>query len=226
MRFSPHQDHKPIHKLQIVYAPFFYGIMTLYWVLGKDFAGAVRYHKKDLLKGEGRSFGGAMAEITAHKVWYLVLTLFLPMIVLPLTWWQTLLGFLLMHFICGLFLALIFQPAHVIEETEFPEADQKGSMENSWAIHQLRTTANFANGSRAFSWFIGGLNYQIEHHLFPNICHVHYRKISKIVKETAQEFGLPYHQHKTFLGAVKSHFTLLYQLGIGKYDDKILNVQG
>lgn len=225
MRLSPHQEHKPIHKLQIVYAPFFYGIMTIYWLVGKDFDGVIRYHKKDLLKAEGKTFAGALTEVIVHKLWYLALTLVLPMMILPIAWWQTLLGFLLMHFICGLFLALIFQPAHVIEETEFLDADETGSMENSWAIHQLRTTANFANSSRIFSWFVGGLNYQIEHHLFPNICHVHYRKISKIVKETAQEFGLPYHQHKTFYHAVRSHFRLLYQLGMGKYDEKILRLQ-
>lgn len=225
MRLSPHQEHKPLHKLQIIYAPFFYGIMTLYWVLGKDFDAVLRYHKKNLLEGQGKNLRGALSEIILHKAWYIVLTVVLPMIILPIAWWQTLLGFLLMHFICGLFLALIFQPAHVIEETEFLDADETGSMENSWAIHQLRTTANFANGSRAFSWFVGGLNYQIEHHLFPNICHIHYRKISKIVRETAEEFGLPYHQHPTFYHAVKSHFRLLYQLGMGKYDDKILRVQ-
>jgi len=225
MRLSPYQEHKPVHKWQIIYAPFFYGLMTLYWVLGKDFDGVVRYHKKDLLQTEGKTFGGALAEIIIHKLWYLVLTLFLPMIISPIAWWQTLLGFLLMHFMCGLFLALIFQPAHVIEETEFLDPDAEGSMENNWAIHQLRTTANFANGSRLFSWFIGGLNYQIEHHLFPNICHIHYRKISKIVQETAQEFGLPYHQHKTFYQAVKSHFRLLYQLGMGKYDQQILGAK-
>lgn len=223
MRFSPHQEHKNIFKLQFLYAPLFYGIMTLFWTFGKDFIGVVRYNKKQLLEGQGRTFATAMAEVVFHKLWYLGLTLFLPMIVLPIAWWQTVLFFLLMHFICGLFLALIFQPAHVIEETTFISANDDGSVENSWAIHQLRTTANFANGSRAFSWFVGGLNYQIEHHLFPNICHVHYRKISKIVKETAQEFNLPYHEHKTFFAAVRSHFVLLYRLGMGNLDDKILS---
>jgi linoleoyl-CoA desaturase len=225
MRLSPYQEHKKIFKLQFLYAPLFYGIMTLFWTFGKDFIGVARYDKKDLLEGQGRTYATAMAEVFIHKSWYLALTLVLPMLVLPIAWWQTVLFFLLMHFICGLFLALIFQPAHVIEETDFISANEDGSVENSWAIHQLRTTANFANGSRFFSWFVGGLNYQIEHHLFPNICHVHYRKISKIVKETAQEFNLPYHQHKTFFAAVRSHFILLYQLGMGSYDDKIIGNQ-
>ena len=118
-----------------------------------------------------------------------------------------------MQFICGLVLALIFQPAHVIQETEFFVPDEEGSVENNWAIHQLKTTSNFANDSRLFSWLIGGLNYQVEHHLFPHVCHVHYRNISKIVKKTAEEYDLPYHYHKTFFGAVASHFKMLYRLG-------------
>ena len=126
-----------------------------------------------------------------------------------------------MHFITGLSLALIFQPAHVVEETEFPLPNADSSIENNWAIHQMRTTSNFADKSVLFSWLIGGLNYQIEHHLFPKVCHVHYKKISKIVKKTAADFNITYHQHKTFFGALKSHFTFLNQLGTGKYDSNL-----
>ena len=120
-----------------------------------------------------------------------------------------------MHAICGVTLALIFQCAHVLEETDFFEPSDSGTMENSFAIHQMRTTANFANGSTFFSWFIGGLNYQIEHHLFPNISHIHYKDISKIVKSTAAEYNIPYNHHTTFYGALKSHFRALNKLGLG-----------
>ncbi len=221
MRLSPNQKRKKIFALQFLYAPFFYGIMTIYWVIGKDFQAIARYHKKDLLTQQGLTLKKAIAEVIFNKTWYIALTLILPMLLLSLPWWQTLLGFLLMHFICGLVLAFIFQPAHVVQETNFYSANKNGSVENNWAIHQMHTTANFANKSIFFSWFIGGLNYQIEHHLFPNICHVHYRKIAKIVKQTAKEFNIPYYQHKTFFGALKSHFSLLYQLGTGKYDRKL-----
>lgn len=125
-------------------------------------------------------------------------------------------GFGAMHFLSGLILALIFQTAHVIEETNFYKPDENNSVENNWAIHQLNTTANYANKSALFTWLIGGLNYQIEHHLFPNICHVHFKDVSKIVKKTAEEYNLPYHHHPTFWDALKSHFTLLHQLGVGK----------
>lgn len=221
MRFSPHQPRKKFFRFQVFYAPFLYGIMTIYWLIAKDFLQLFRYNRENLLAGQGLTLKKAATQIVFHKSWYLVLTLILPILALSLPWWQMLLGFLAMHFISGLILALIFQPAHVIEETDFFIPEDNGSVENNWAIHQLKTTANFANRSRLFSWFIGGLNYQIEHHLFPNICHVHYRKISAIVKETALEFGLPYHQHRTFIGALKSHFTLLHHLGTGKYDRQL-----
>ncbi len=216
VRFSPTQKLRFGHRFQILYAPFLYGILTIYWVLIKDIEQLVRYNKMDLLKGQKLTLNKAMLEIIFHKTWYLLLFFVLPVLVVDLPWYQILYGFLLMHFISGIILALIFQTAHVIEETEFFVPDKNGSVENNFVIHQLRTTANYANGGTWFSWFIGGLNYQIEHHLFPTICHVHYRAISKIVQETAQTYGLPYHQHRTFLGALKSHFTLLHKLGTGK----------
>ncbi|MGB5976921.1 MAG: fatty acid desaturase, partial [Cyclobacteriaceae bacterium] len=224
--FSPDQEHKPVYRFQLFYAPFFYSIMTLYWLVSKDYEQLVRYNKNDLLRRQGVSFAKGVAHVTFNKVVYLIVTLVVPMIVLSVAWWQILIGFLVMHLICGLLLALIFQPAHVLEETDFFMPNESGSVENHWAIHQMRTTSNFAHRSRIFSWFIGGLNYQIEHHLFPNICHVHYKKISEIVKETAEAHGIPYYQHKTFAHALISHFRLLHQLGTGSYDKKLALAKG
>ena len=118
-----------------------------------------------------------------------------------------------MQFICGFILSVIFQPAHVVPSSNFPVPNESGNVEADWAVNQLVNTANFAPKSRLFSWYVGGLNYQIEHHLFPNICHIHYRKISKIVEDTAKEFRLPYHSYKTFLGALVDHGKVLYALG-------------
>lgn len=217
MRFSPSRPLLPIYRYQAFYAPFLYGLMTLYWLLGKDYAQLKRYEQKNLLAGAGLTLRGAVREMSFHKTWYVGLTVVLPMVQIALPWWQVLTGFLLMQFISGLLLALIFQPAHVIEETQFFNPADGENLENNWAIHQLYTTANFAQGSRLFSWFIGGLNYQIEHHLFPNVCHVHYRALSAIVKQTATEYGLPYHQHPSFFGALRSHFSVLHQLGNNTY---------
>ncbi len=221
MRFSPNQEQKDIFRFQAFYASFFYALMTIYWFMVKDFQLLYRYQKKNLLADQGLTFRSALVQIVFHKSWYLLLTFVLPMILLDLPWSQILLGFLSMHFICGLILALIFQPAHVIEETNFYIPNKDGSVENNWAIHQMRTTANFANKNGLFTWFVGGLNFQIEHHLFPHICHIHYKNISGIVKKTAEEFNVPYYQHETFFGAVKSHYSLLNQLGTGQYDKKM-----
>lgn len=220
MRFTPNQPHKNLFKYQILYAPVLYCILTIYWVLSKDFEQLVRYNKMELLKGQQMKFKKALFQIFTLKILYIATFIVLPLILTDLHWSVMVLGFLLMHAIAGLVLALIFQSAHVIEETNFYEADENNSVEENWAILQMHTTANFANGSRLFSWYIGGLNYQVEHHLFPTICHVHYRNISKIVKATAGEYGVPYYHHKTFFGALKSHFTLLHQLGTGSYDKK------
>lgn len=213
IRLSPHQKRGKLHRFQAFYAPFFYGIMTIYWLFSKDFEGITRYKKSGLLKMQNLNFRNSLIHLVAIKIIYLVVTLLIPILVLPFSTGSIILGFFAMHFICGMTLALIFQPAHVIEETAFYETSPCGSMENHRAIHQMRTTANFANKNRIFTWLIGGLNFQIEHHLFPNICHIHYRHIARIVKKTALEYNVPYYQHNTFSGALKSHFLLLNRLG-------------
>jgi linoleoyl-CoA desaturase len=214
MRFAPEQPWKKFHRFQIIYAPLLYSLMTLYWVVSKDFEQLARYDKRELYKRQNRTFASALLEMIITKAFYFTITVVLPLIILPFAWWQIMLGFLLMHFIGGMILALIFQPAHVAEDTEFYITDETGSVENNFAVHQVKTTANFANKSVLLSWFVGGLNFQIEHHLFPNICHVHYKEISKIVKATAKEFDLPYYEYPTFFNAVASHFKHLYTMGV------------
>jgi linoleoyl-CoA desaturase len=118
-----------------------------------------------------------------------------------------------MHFIAGMITTTIFQGAHVMPDAEYPMTNKQGNVQDSWFVHQLRTTCNFSPKSRIFSWFVGGLNYQIEHHLFPNISHVHYRKISKIVKETALEFNIPYHVYPNFSVVLWEHAKHLWRLG-------------
>lgn len=218
IRFSPHQKRRWFFKFQAYYAPFLYGFMTFYWLVAKDIDQLIRYSKRDLLKAQGLTFTKGLAKMLFNKTWYIGLTLIAPILITGVIWWQVVLCFLLMQFISGLLLALVFQPAHVIEATHFYKAHESGTMQNNWAIHQLQTTSNFANNSRWFSWLIGGLNFQIEHHLFPNICHIHYHEISNIVKQTALEFNIPYHHQPSFYSALKSHFSFLNQLGTGSYD--------
>jgi linoleoyl-CoA desaturase len=213
LRMTPHGEWKFIHQFQHLYAWFFYGLMTLVWVFVKDFVRIVRYQKDGLVKKQRADIRTEWTILIATKILYIAYIFVLPMMVLDITWWQWLIGFTLMHYIAGFILAIIFQPAHVIDGTDYPMPDNDGRMENSWAIHQLHTTTNFANNSRIFSWYVGGLNFQVEHHLFPNICHVHYRHISNIVKSTAAEFGVPYKSETTFLDAVAGHARLLKELG-------------
>ena len=221
IRFSPHQKRKAAFKYQAYYAPFLYGFMTFYWLVAKDIDQLLRYSKRNLLKAQGLNLRKALFLMLFNKTWYVALTLILPIVLTGIVWWQILLCFLFMQFISGLVLALVFQPAHVIEATEFYKTDENGSVENNWAVHQLHTTSNFANSSKWFTWIVGGLNYQIEHHLFPNVCHVHYPKIAPIVKEVALEYNIPYHHHQSFYSALVSHFSLLNQLGTGSYDEKL-----
>jgi linoleoyl-CoA desaturase len=213
LRMCPHGQWKAIHKYQHLYAWFFYGLMTLVWVIAKDFDRIVKYQREGLVKRHKADIRTEWLVLIVTKVVYVSYIFVIPMLVLPVAWWQVLVGFATMHYVAGFILAVIFQPAHVVDGTEYPLPNEEGKMENSWAIHQLHTTTNFANRNRILSWYVGGLNYQVEHHLFPNVCHVHYRKLSDIVKQTAQEFGLPYKSIPTFRGALLAHGKLLKELG-------------
>jgi len=215
MRFTPNQELKKFHRFQVYYAPFLYMLMTVFWVFAKDFQGLKRYDEQELLKAQKTTYKYEIVKLLISRVIYLSLFIALPILITAQAWWVTILGFFIMHFICGLILALIFQPAHVINDTEFFVPGEDCSVENNWAIHQMKTTSNFANGSVFFSWFIGGLNYQVEHHLFPNISHVHYRHLAKIVKETATEYNVPYYSDKTWFGAMRNHFSMINKLGKG-----------
>lgn len=211
LRFSPHQKRRKVHRLQFLYAWLLYGIMSLYWVTAKDFLQMVSFKKQGHI--QGKEYQKLVFEIVFWKIFYYAYTLVLPLIFLPFAAGWILLGFFSMHFISGFILTCIFQTAHVMTSTEFPLPDENGEFENNWAIHQLKTTTNYAPKSIFFSWFVGGLNYQVEHHLFPNICHVHYKRISKIVEQTAKEYGLPYNFKKSFASAMWEHTKMLYILG-------------
>lgn len=213
LRMTPHTPWKYIHKFQVIYAWVLYGLMTIVWMLFKDFARIIKYQKAGLVKTQRADIRQEWGILIVTKLIYVSYIFIIPLLFTPFAWWQILLGFLTMHYIAGFLLAIIFQPAHVIDGTEFPLPDDDNQLENNWAIHQLHTTTNFANKSRWFTWYVGGLNFQIEHHLFPNVCHVHYRKISSIVKNTAEEFGLPYKNARTFIDALAGHAQILIEYG-------------
>ncbi len=213
MRMAPEAEWKPIHRFQHFYVWFIYGLMTFVWILHKDFKNIIHYHHIGLIKQQRASVVREWFIMMISKIIYAGYIYLLPLLLLPYTWWQIFLAFFVAHFITGFILALIFQPAHVIEGTEFPMPNEEGNLENNWAIHQLLTTTNFGHKHKIFSWLVGGLNYQVEHHLFPNICHVHYRRIAPILEETAHDFGLPYKSKNSFFQAIAAHTRLLKELG-------------
>jgi len=213
LRFSPHTKRRRFHKYQHIYAWFLYGLLTFQWATIKDFRQVKEYHKLDLLKKEKLTLKQALFQVTLYKIIYYAFIIALPVLFSGVAWYHILLGFFIMHFVSGLLLSCIFQLAHVMEECEFPAPNDSRKMENNWAIHQMLNTANFAPKSKVLGWFIGGLNHQVEHHLFPYICHVHYKHISVIVKDTAHEFGVPYYEQPTFMSALIEHARMLRKLG-------------
>ena len=171
------------------------------------------YLKRKLSYGEPKSSKFLWSTLVVTKIIYFAVWIVIPM-VLGISWWKVLFGFFIMHYTAGLILSIVFQLAHITDDTTNPHPNHEGEMEHTWAIHQLFTTVNFAPKSFIVNWYTGGLNHQIEHHLFPHISHIHYGKIAKFVKEAAQEANLPYYEYKSMRTAVIAHFKHLKDLGM------------
>ncbi|MCO5724802.1 fatty acid desaturase family protein [Robiginitalea marina] len=213
LRFSPHAKWHRFHRFQHYYSIFLYGLLTFNWAITTDFAQMYRYTKRKLSYGKFPNPVINWSVLVITKLIYATVWIVVPMLVLDIAWWKVLLGFFVMHYVAGVILSVVFQLAHVVDHAEMPLPQEDGTMEDSWAIHQLRTTVNFGTRNRIVNWFTGGLNHQVEHHIFPNISHIHYTKIAKIVKQTAREFNLPYNEYKTTRKAIISHFRHLKELG-------------
>ena len=210
LRFSEHQKHYKIHRFQHIYFWFLYTLLYIFWVFYTDY-------KKYFLRRV------AIVPLKKLDAWdhvifwgFKVINIFL-FIVLPISqmgfvWW--LVGFLTIMMLAGFVLSIVFQLAHTVEHTSFPDPKGvNGKMEDEWAIHQIKTIANFATESKFISWCVGGLNFQVEHHLFPKISHVHYPEISKIIRATCEEYGIPYIAYPKMRMAVASHVSYLRQMG-------------
>ena len=212
LRFSPGAPLKPIHRIQHYTAFAAYGFLSLFWILFLDYSKWMKYGGNGNPDPSVPHPKKELFRLISFKFTY-----FLTMFALPwamgLSWGVIIGGFLLMHAVFGLVLSTVFQLAHIVEGTEHPEPSDELFIDNAWAVHQLQTTADFSVNSKVVTWFTGGLNYQVEHHLFPNICSIHYPEIQKIVEATADEYNLPYHLNKTFIGAIKSHIRTLKKLG-------------
>ena len=209
LRTNKNQAWRPYHRFQHIYAFFLYGIAYLSWVFSRDFqkyfSGKVgeRQMKKMKLKDHFIFWGS--------KLTYIFIFIVLPVIVLG---YQALIGYLIMAFTCGLTISTVFQLAHVVEVSEFPvvtEEDQ--NIPQDWAIYQLATTADFSTRNKFMTWLLGGLNFQVEHHLFPRVSHVHYPEISQIVKKVCEQFHIKHLEFPNIFKAIGSHVRYLKIVG-------------
>lgn len=209
-RFCPHQKRLWFHKYQHIYGIPAYMLISLNWLLADDFI--TLFNKKINTTPIRNIATREIVLMIAGKLINILLFVALPFIFMK--WQIALVGFLSLHACMGMALAVVFQLAHVVEDIEFPLADvQTNKIENEWAKHQVATTANFAMRNKLISWYVGGLNFQVEHHLFPRISHIHYPSISKIVRQTCEELGIQYNAFPTMRQAFVSHVRLLKQLG-------------
>jgi linoleoyl-CoA desaturase len=212
IRLSEHTPLKPIHKYQHVYALFLYSLMTFSMLVG-DITQLIGYNKSGITKQHQAKPAQEMMIALGVKFVYLFVMLGLPLLFTDYQWWQVLIGFTIMHLVAGFIFSIVFQMAHIVEGASQPLAEDGGINHTEWAVHQLQTTVNFAPNNRLLNWYVGGLNFQVEHHLFPQICHIHYKNISPIVKQTAEEFGIPYHSIPTLQASLVSHTKRLKELG-------------
>ena len=202
-----------VSQISALLLSFIVWVLTINWAITTDFLQMKRYMKRKLAHGKFPNPFINWSVLVFTKILYMCIWIVIPILVLNLVWWKILIGFFLMHYVAGLILSIIFQLAHVMDEADMPLPDEDGTLKNTWAIHQLMTTVNFSTKNKLIGWFTGGLNFQVEHHIFPNISHIHYSKIAEIVKKTAREFNLPYNEFKSTRKAIIAHFDYLKLMG-------------
>lgn len=210
MRMSTTQPKLAMHKYQHIYFWFLYAVLYLAWIFYLDYN---KYFKRRIGSMPLKKMS-MRDHITfwSFKVLHLFMFIVLPIYAVGFAPW--LIGFLTFAIVAGLVISIVFQLAHTVEHTHFPMPhEQTGRLDDEWAIHQLKTTANFAPGNKFISWLVGGLNFQVEHHLFPKISHVYYPQIRKIIKQACAEYGVPYIEYARTRHAIASHISFLKEMG-------------
>lgn len=211
LRFSTDAPRKKMHRFQHIYAALVYGLFTIFWIFILDFEKLFRYRRNGVGKERHHT-------VTEHlifwitKIYYIAVFICLPLVI-GFTWWQVLIGQLIMHAVAGTIVTHALQVEHLNEKTVMIPYKPDDKQEMSWAENQLVGTANFAIKNRLLNWYIAGVNLQIEHHLFQHINAAHYEKLAPIVRETAAEFNYPYVEFPSIGEAVKSHYRFLKRLG-------------
>lgn len=211
IKLSHNGKWRKIMRYQHFYAFFLYSLTSLFWVFRKDYK---KFFEKQIAKTDNTQHPKVeYFNLFFFKIVYYTLFIVVPLLVMDIAWWQYVIGFVASHIAEGAVLGMVFQLAHVVEGASFPEPDEEGKIDTCWFSHQMYTTANFGRKSWLTTFLCGGLNHQIEHHLFPDICHIHYPAISDIVKGTAEAHGLPYIENETFGKALSSHYRMLKEFG-------------
>lgn len=211
-RLSPHHRRMGFHRWQHIYLWPLYGFLSLKWWIHDDVRDALT--GRSGAHGIPRPAGWELATFLGGKIVFVCLALGLPLLLHPVL---PVLGvFALASLVLGVVLSVVFQLAHAVEEAAFPEVLPDGALDAGWAAHQVRTTVDFCRGNRMVTWLVGGLNFQIEHHLFPHVSHVHYPAISRVVERTCREYGVAYREHPTFLAGMASHYRWLKRMGAAK----------
>jgi linoleoyl-CoA desaturase len=213
MRLHEGQALRPYHRFQHIYWFFLYGISYVVWVFYEDF---LKYFSSKISANSPKKKISLRQHVIFWftKVFYIVAYVAVP--VAFVGWLPWLIGFLVITFVCGLVTSIVFQLAHVVEITQFTDV-QAGDQNMDWATHQVNSTADFATNNKLLHWALGGLNFQIEHHLFPRVSHIHYPVIARYVKQTCDEYGIVYNEYRSLLSGVTSHLSHLYRLGRPSY---------
>ncbi|MCY4779342.1 acyl-CoA desaturase [Sphingobacterium sp. UT-1RO-CII-1] len=208
MRIHHDQKLRKHHRYQRFYFPLLYGISYLAWIFYQDYE---KYFKQRMGHSSEKFHFPRKEKLIFWTSKTLHFGLFVVLPVLIVGWLWTLLGLLIAGAVCGISLATVFQLAHVVSETEFKTID-KAKVEEEWMIHQIQSTANFSTKSKVLTWILGGLNYQVEHHLFPKISHVHYPALNRIVRQTCQEYNIKYNEFTSFWTAFRSHVQVIHAM--------------
>lgn len=211
LRFHTEAKRYPWHRAQAVYAWALYCLVSVLWVYQRDFALILQRHPRT-----GRRHPlSAWVALFVGKAMHIGIFLVVPLLFSAQSTTTTLLGYLGFHVAAGLTLSVVFQLAHVVEGVRSIRPVDDAHLPYGFMAHELMTTANFGT-SPVLTFFTGGLDHQVEHHLFPSICHTHYAALSPIVAACAREHGLPYLHSGSFVAACVSHTRMLHRLGRGE----------
>jgi linoleoyl-CoA desaturase len=208
-RMTKHQPRKWYHRHQYIYGPVLYLLYSLNWTLVRETLMAFGYSSRSIHFKLPKT---EVVKLILLKLFYIGYMIVLPTVLLPFGWMHVVLAFILNHFLVSIIFTAVLGVSHLSDIVEHPDADANNKLEESWALLQMKTSVDYNVDSRFLNWVLGGFNAHTLHHLFPNICHIHYLDMVKILKDTSREYGITYNQ-TTYWNALKSHFRFLKKMG-------------